>query len=198
MNQFQVLMGKLSKKIKEAKSVELDDQDIKEMIDKVKEEIESAKNNIEPMIAKMKEKISHYGCDFQLAVNNEQMENEKKEQEQDQDMILEITNNKELLEKRRKDLQDIHSTSNQIKQMTDNMALSVNNQGAILNDIENKVIESEDNAIKAKKEIQEADKISKGNKKRAVFFIVIISFALIASGFLGFGIYKLITKNEPK
>ena len=196
MTQFQVLMGKLSKKIKEAKSVELDDQEIEEMIDKVKEEIESAKNNIEPMIAKMKEKISHYGCDFQLAVNNEQMENEKKEQEQD--MILDLTNNKEFLEKRRKDLQDIHSTSNQIKQMTDNMALSVNNQGAILNDIENKVIESEDNAIKAKKEIQEADKISKGNKKRAVFFIVIISFALIASGFLGYGIYNIITKNDQK
>ena len=72
-------MGKLSKKINEAKNVNLDDQEIEGMIEKVKDELESAKNNIEPMIRKMKEKISHYGCDFQLAVNNEQRENEKKE-----------------------------------------------------------------------------------------------------------------------
>ena len=186
ISQFQILMGKLSKKINQAKEVELNNKEIEEMIEKVKEEIESAKNNIEPMITKMKEKISHYGCDFQLAVNNEQMENEKKEQEQE--MILNLANNKEILDKRHKDLQDIHFTANNIKQMTDKMVMDVNAQGAILNDIENKVEETEENAKKAKKEIVQADKMSKGNKKRAIFLIVIISLSLIATGFLIYGI----------
>jgi hypothetical protein len=181
-------MGKLSKKINEAKNVNLDNQEIEGMIEKVKDEIESAKNNIEPMIRKMKEKISHYGCDFQLAVNNEQRENEKKEQEQE--IVLDLTNNKDLLDKRRKDLEDIHSTSNQIKQMTDKMALDLKDQGAILNDIENKVIETEDNAKKSKEEIMQADKMSKSNRKRAIFFIIIISVTLIGIGAIGFGLYK--------
>jgi hypothetical protein len=185
-------MGKLSKKINEAKNVNLDNQEIEGMIEKVKDEIESAKNNIEPMIRKMKEKISHYGCDFQLAVNNEQRENEKKEQEQE--IVLDLTNNKDLLDKRRKDLEDIHSTSNQIKQMTDKMALDLKAQGAILNDIENKVTETEDNAKKSKKEIMEADKMSKSNRKRAIFFVIIISGALIGIGAMGFGLYKYFSK----
>ena len=181
-------MGKLSKKINEAKNVNLDDHEIEEMIEKVEDEIESAKKNIEPMITKMKEKISHYGCDFQLAVNNEERENEKKEQEQE--MILDLTNNKEFLDKRHKDLQDIHITSDNIKQMTDKMALDLKAQGAILNDIENKVTETEDNAKKSKKEIMEADKMSKNNRKRAIFFVIIISGALIGIGAMGFGLYK--------
>lgn len=184
-------MGKLSKKINEAKDVNLNDQEIEDMIDKVKEEIESAKENIEPMIRKMKEKISHFACDFKLAVENERRENEKKEQEQE--MVLDLTNNKDILDKRRKDLQDIHVTASNIKQMTDQMALKINEQGEQLNEIENKVIEAEDNAIKAKKEISDADKMSKGNRKRAIFFVVIIAIALIGTGALGFGIYKLAT-----
>ena len=186
-------MGKLSKKINEAKNVNLDDHEIEEMIEKVEDEIESAKKNIEPMIKKMKEKISHYGCDFQLAINNEERENEKKEQEQE--MIIDLTNNKEFLDKRHKDLQDIHITSDNIKQMTDKMALDLKAQGAILNDIENKVTETEDNAKKSKKEIMEADKMSKSNRKRAIFFIIIISGALIGIGAIGFGLYKFFSNK---
>jgi len=185
-------MGKLSKKINEAKNVNLDDQEIEGMIEKVKDELESAKNNIEPMIRKMKEKISHYGCDFQLAVNNEQRENEKKEQEQE--MIFDLTNNKELLDKRRKDLQDIHSTADQIKQMTDKMAMDLKEQGAILNDIENKVTETEDNAKKSKEEIMQADKMSKSNRKRAIFFIIIILVALGGMAALIFGLVNYFKK----
>ena len=146
------------------------------------------------MITKMKEKISHYGCDFQLAVNNEERENEKKEQEQEQEMILDLTNNKEFLDKRHKDLQDIHITSDNIKQMTDKMALDLKAQGAILNDIENKVTETEENAKKSKKDIMEADKMSKSNRKRVIFFIIIITVALIGMGAMVFGLYKLFSK----
>ena len=161
INQFQVLMGKLSKKINEAKNLNLNDPDIEDMIDKVKEEIESAKDNIEPMIRKMKEKISHFACDFGLAAKNEQRENEKKEQQ----MVLDLTNNEE---KRIKDLQDIHDTYMKIKEISDHIAL-VKKQGEILNEIENEVIEAEDNAQKAKKEILDADKMSKSNKKESSF-----------------------------
>ena len=182
-------MGKLSKKINEAKDVNLNDQEIEDMIDKVKEEIESAKDNIEPMIRKMKEKISHFACDFELAVENERRENEKKEQEQE--MVLDLTNNKDILDKRRKDLQDIHVTASNIKHMTDQMALDVNKQGEQLNEIENKVIEVEDNAKKAKKEISDADKMSRGNRKRVIFFVVIIAVALVGIGLAIYGVIEL-------
>ena len=142
------------------------------------------------MIAIMKKKISHYSSDFQLGVNNEQRENEKKEQ--GQGLIIE----EDLIEKRNKEIQDIYNTIETMKQMKADMVKSIQEQGALLADIEKDVIESEDNARKAKKEIEEADKLSKDKKKRVIFFIVIISFVLIALGFLGFGIYKLANKNK--
>ena len=91
-------------------------------------------------------------------------------------------------------MQDIHSTADQIKQMTDKMAMDLKEQGAILNDIENKVTETEDNAKKSKEEIMQADKMSKSNRKRVIFFIIIITVALIGVGAMGFGLYKLFSK----
>ena len=56
----------------------------------------------------------------------------------------------------------------------------INEQGAILDDIEGNVKETEDNAKKAKQEITKADEMSRGNRKRMICFIVIISAAILA------------------
>ena len=77
-------------------------------------------------------------------------------------------------------MQDIHQISNEIKDISDSMVNKINEQGAILDDIEGNVIESEDNAKKAKQEITKADEMSRGNRKRMICYITIIAVAIIA------------------
>jgi t-SNARE complex subunit (syntaxin) len=91
-----------------------------------------------------------------------------------------LQNNQEILEQRGKQLQEIHGVSSQIKDMTDTMINKVNEQGAILDNIEGNVIESENNAKKAKQEITKADEMSRGNNKRMYCFIAIIAIVILA------------------
>lgn len=184
MNNFQKLKKDLSKKIDNVKSSNIINDDINKTVEKVDLELKNAKNNIEPMILKIKNKISTYANNFELAANQEQKE------EKGEELLMDLMNNKDVLEERRKNLQAIHKTAAQMKEITDKMALDVNQQGAILDDIEGKVIESEENANKAKQEIEEANKISKSNRKCVIFYIIIISGALVGFGLLGWGIYK--------
>lgn len=187
MNNFQKLKKELSKKIDYVKSSNIDNNDIHSYVEKIESELENAKTNIEPMILKIKNKISTYANNFEIAANQEQKE------EKGEELIMDLMNNKDVLEERRKNLQDIHQTAAQMKEITDKMALDVNQQGAILDDIEGKVIDSEDKANKARQEIEEANKISKSNKKCIIFYILIIIGGLVGLGLLGYGIYKLAT-----
>ena len=59
------------------------------------------------------------------------------------------------------------------------MAQMLNDQGAILDDVEANVQETKQNTEKAKKEIIEADKISQGNRKR-LFCLLFIIFVAVA------------------
>ena len=108
-------------------------------------------------------------------------EENKNEEIQKQDIIVQdLQNNQEVLKRRGKELQDIHQISNEIKDISDSMVNKINEQGAILDDIEGNVKETEDNAKKAKQEIPKADEMSRGNRKRMICFIVIISAAILA------------------
>lgn len=115
-------------------------------------------------------------------VNIEEMnaqEERKDEEMQKQDVIVQdLQNNQDILKQRGKELQDIHQISNQIKDMSNTMVQKLNEQGAILNDIESNVIETEDNAKKAKQVITKANEMSKGNRKRMICFIGIIVVAI--------------------
>ena len=108
-------------------------------------------------------------------------EENKNEEIQKQDIIVQdLQNNQEVLKRRGKELQDIHQISNEIEDISDSMVNKINEQGAILDDIEGNVKETEDNAKKAKQEITKADEMSRGNRKRMICFIVIISAAILA------------------
>ena len=113
---------------------------------------------------------------------DEEPKNEAKNEEQNKQEIViqDLQNNQEILDQRTNQLQEIHGVSSQIKDMTDTMVNKVNEQGAILDTIEGNVIESEDNAKKAKQEIKKADEMSKGNNKRMYCFIAIIAIAILA------------------
>ena len=95
-------------------------------------------------------------------------------------LIQDLANNKEVLDERRKQLEAIHQTSAKIKNISDEMVKQLDEQGAILDDIEAKVITAEDNAGKAKEEIKKADELSRGNRKKTICLIIIV-FVVIAA-----------------
>lgn len=131
------------------------------------------KKNTLPAINAIKYKVSEYSS---VEMRPTQEEDENKSQQQE--ITFNLMNDKEVLEKRRKDLEEIHMTAAQIKDTTDIMVQEVEKQGAQLNEIETNVITSKENAEKAKQEITKADQMSKGNNKRMCCFIFIILIAI--------------------
>ena len=93
---------------------------------------------------------------------------------QQQEVVMDLMNNKEVLEQRRKELEGIHKTAAMLKDTTDQMAKDVHQQGIMLDDIENQVQNAHDNAVKAKKEISDANDLSKGNSKKLCCLIAIV------------------------
>lgn len=93
-------------------------------------------------------------------------------------LVQDLQTNKEILEERRKQLEAIHQTSAKIKDISDSMAKQLNEQGAILDDVEQNVETTKDNAVKAKEEITKADEMSRGNRKKMLCLILIIILAV--------------------
>ena len=94
---------------------------------------------------------------------------------------MDLMNNKEVLEQRRKELEGIHKTAAILKHTTDQMAQDVHKQAEHLDIIENQVQEAKDNAIQAKKEISDANEMSKLNSKNSwLIFIIVVAIGVIA------------------
>ena len=111
---------------------------------------------------------------------NSQEENKNEEMQKQDILVQDLQNNQEVIKQRGKELQDIHQISNEIKDISDSMVNKINEQGAILDDIEGNVTEAEDNAKKSKQEITKADEMSRGNRKRMICYIIIIAAAILA------------------
>ena len=152
-------LGKIQKQISELKAIRL-----KEIYDRIISMKSQNENN---------EDIAFYESNNN---NNDQENNEDNLKLQIKSQ--EILNNEEFLKEREKELQEIHKTSAQIKEMTQHMAMQVNNQGEKLELIENNVQTALDNAEAGKKEIQEADKTSKKNRKKLCCLIFIIAVSI--------------------
>lgn len=151
-------LGKIQKQISELKAIRL-----KEIYDR----IVSMKNQSE----------NNDGNEIYESNENNNQENIQKDL-QIQIKSQEILNREEFLKERAKELQEIHKTSAQIKEMTQHMAMQVNDQGEKLELIENNVQNALENAEAGKKEIQEADKTSKKNRKKLCCFIFIIAVSI--------------------
>jgi chromosome segregation ATPase len=162
---YKALKDKL-RSVKENTNEDSDD------LDKIESILKEAEEQILPQLNMMKGKI--------LEMNNTPEEN-KNEEIQKQDVIVQdLQNNQEVIKQRGKELQDIHQISNEIKDISDSMVNKINEQGAILDDIEGNVTEAEDNAKKSKQEITKADEMSRGNRKRMICYIIIIAAAILA------------------
>ena len=154
----------LKNKISEIKSVNREDENLLQ----IEKYVENVENDIVPLILKINDKTKYY---------NIEVEDEKQEEEnqpQGDMLIQDLANNKEVLEERRKQLESIHQTSAKIKDISDTMARQLDEQGAILDEVEANVITAEDNAKKAKNEIKKADETSRGNRKKMICYILII------------------------
>ena len=153
-----------------------------ENITKVDEGVDKIKDQFEPMIRAMNEKINQFTIDQEMDEREGQDENDQDDGLQQQDQIeVDLMHNQEILGNRRKELIEIDKTAALIKDTTSKMAQQVHEQGEMLNDIEEKVVKTEDNVEDASKEINKANELSKGNTKRlcCIIWIVVISIGVV-------------------
>ena len=139
------------------------------------EQIEPALDSSRELIEKInaiKEKTRHFSSNFDRTSTQEN------NFPQIEGQVLDIMNEQDVLEKRKKELETIHQTAALLKDTTDKMAFDVHQQGEKLNQVEIKVQDAENNAQKANKEIQKADEISRGNKKRLFCLLAIVLVAI--------------------
>lgn len=160
----------LKDKVDEAKYNKSENSNIN-MIDNYLKEVE---NDIVPLINRINEKTKYYA---EEEIENEQQNNQN--QIQGEILVQNLQTNKEMLEERRKQLETIHQTSAKMKDISDSMAKQLDEQGAILDDVEANVITTEENAKKAKEEITKAEELSKGNRKKMFCIIGIVLVAVV-------------------
>jgi t-SNARE complex subunit (syntaxin) len=167
---FESLFNKLTKNIDHIKNNALE-RNFEDTLEQIEPELERSRELMEKINA-IKEKTRHFSSTFE---RNSTQENNFPQVE---GQVLDIMNEKDILEKRRKELETIHQTSAMLKDTTDKMAQDVHQQGAILNQVEIKTEEAENNAKKGHQEIQKADEISRGNRKRLFCLLAIVFIAV--------------------
>ena len=160
----------LKDKVDEAKYNNKENSNIN-MIDDYLQEVEK---EIVPLINRINERTKYYS---EVEIENEQQNSLN--QPQGEILIQDLQSNKELLEERGKQLATIYETSSKMKDISDSMAKQLNEQGAILDDVEANVVTAEENAKKAKEEIGKADELSKGNRKKMFCIIGIVLVAVV-------------------
>ena len=94
--------------------------------------------------------------------------------------MREIKDNQEYVESRQKELEEIKKVSGQISNISKALTIEVKRQDECLGGIEDNVIMTKDNAIRAEKEITDAERISR-RSSRKIFWLFIILCLLSVS-----------------
>ena len=179
IRKYEKMLKDVTRNLEKARDSEAASED---NITTVDEGLDKIRDQYEPMVRAMKEKINQFSIDLEMDEREGQGENEQDGGQQEQEQIeVNLMTNQEYLGQRKKELQEIHKTAALIKDTTDKMAQDVHQQGEMLNDIEEKVVKTEDNVEKAGKEINRANELSKGNTKRlcCIIWIVIIAIGVV-------------------
>ena len=174
INNFSKIKNDLTQKVNIARENPLSENE-KTTITQIDNLLEKARNITESQIDAINEKIKYFNNDDDIDNSPSQ---EPNSDNPNQETLMNLMSNKEVLEQRRKDLENIHKTAAILKDTTDKMAADVNKQGAVLDEIETHVIVSNENAQKAKQEIIKADEISRGNRKKMICLLLIIFLAI--------------------
>lgn len=169
---FENLKNLLKNKVEEEKyNNHSEDKDSLIIIENYLKEVET---DIVPLINRINEKTKYYEVE-ETSIEEENDSN----QTQGQILVQDLQNNQEVLEERRRQLEEIHKTSAQIKDISESMAKKLDEQGVILDNIETNVKTAEENATKAKAEITQANELSKGNRKRMICLISIVLIVIV-------------------
>lgn len=84
-----------------------------------------------------------------------------------------------LFQERQEEIEAAKNVSSKIVELADAINTQVKNQGEIINDIENNVIDVQENTKKANKEINEVNKITKKQNKRIFSLLIFIIVLLL-------------------
>ena len=148
-------------------------KEIKELLSKIDmNKLRAQKEEYKKLIEKIDKRMNRY-------ITYEEQQKAEKENEKAQGLkILELSNNKEMLEKRTNDLLEIKNISSQVAEMSTNIGIEINNQGKMIDTIENNVDETEENTKKAYKEALETEIIMNKSKKK-LYCLAIMIFLLL-------------------
>ena len=171
LTNFQNTRKYIEEKIEEEKRIKGTDENLQ----MIEEYLETVNNEIVPLADEIYQKTKYYTLPQEETYNEDNNVNVP----QGNLLVQDLANNQEVLQERKKQLEQIVETSAKIKDMSDAMVKQLNDQGVILDDAEAKVIESEENAKKAKEEINKADQLSRSSKKKFYCFIAIIVLAVL-------------------
>lgn len=169
-------------------SLSSNDQD---KVKKAKNEIDTKMSNLAPKIKEAIENILNVERTKFSNVSPEedsapiQVEGRPRDASLSQDLkVLNLQNNEEMMKQRRKDLEDIKQASHQIKDLTNVMKTTAQEQGENLNSIENHIMEVQDNVEKANKEMVKANELNKKNRTKVIWLLAIVIFVCIVIAIL--------------
>ena len=102
---------------------------------------------------------------------------------QQQVIVMDLMNDREVLEKKRKELEQIYRFAAILKDTTDQMPLNVHKKEQMLEENEANVLTTKDNAEKAKQEITDDNEMSKSNSQRmsCLIFIIVVAIGVIVA-----------------
>ena len=168
----------------------------KDLFNKFKE-IDSKNNEKITSVQKMMEQIVAIEDSIEENNNNNNEQHSDQEGAQSNSLIdgmftQEVIDKGEFLKERREKLQNIKQVTATIKDMAKQMAIDVDAQGKVLNNIEDNIIVVSNNTDKAETEIEEANKENKENSKKTIYMLIIVIFVVIVG--VGLGVFLLLPK----
>ena len=168
----------------------------KDLFNKFKE-IDSKNNEKITSVQKMMEQIVAIEDSIEENNNNNNEQHSDQEGAQSNSLIdgmftQEVIDKGEFLKERREKLQNIKQVTATIKDIAQQMAIDVDAQGKVLNNIEDNIIVVSNNTDKAGTEIEEANKENKENSKNTIYMLIIVIFVVIVG--VGLGVFLLLPK----
>ena len=168
----------------------------KDLFNKFKE-IDSKNNEKITSVQKMMEQIVAIEDSIEENNNNNNEQHSDQEGAQSSSLIdgmftQEVIDKGEFLKERREKLQNIKQVTATIKDIAQQMAIDVDAQGKVLNNIEDNIIVVSNNTDKAETEIEEANKENKENSKKTIYMLIIVIFVVIVG--VGLGVFLLLPK----
>ena len=160
----------------------------KDLFNKFKE-IDSKNNEKITSVQKMMEQIVAIEDSIEENNNNNNEQHSDQEGAQSNSLIdgmftQEVIDKGEFLKERREKLQNIKQVTATIKDIAQQMAIDVDAQGKVLNNIEDNIIVVSNNTDKAETEIEEANKENKKNSKKTIYMLIIVIFVVIVTSML--------------